>query len=98
MAFLSSSIAVLPEDSPESLVPSEVGVDLGPLPSSSSSLIGSSIFSSADTFLLNCGSRLLLFDFFDVSVSQFMLDSVGRFDSIEPCKHVSPDEALRACE
>lgn len=87
MAILSSSIARLPCDSPESLVSSETLPD--PLPSSSSSLIPSSIRSSPEALRLNCGSRLRLFDFFEASFSEFVLESVGRFESIEPCSHVS---------
>jgi hypothetical protein len=83
IAFLSSSIALLPSDSFESRVSSDVGLD--PLPSSSSSLIPNSICSSVDGFRLNCGSRLLLFDFFEASFSELGLESVGKFEHIELC-------------
>ena len=55
IAFLSSSIPVLPCDSPESRVSSEAGLDPDPLPwsPSSSSLIPRSILSSCDGFRLN---------------------------------------------
>lgn len=87
IAFLSSSIALLPSDSFESRSSLDVGLD--PLPSSSSSLIPNSIFSSADGLRLNCGSKLLLLDFFEASFSELGLESVGRFEQIELCGVVS---------
>ena len=87
IAFLSSSIALLPSHSSESRVCSDVGLD--PFPSSSSSLIPNSIFSSVDGFRLNCGSRLLLFDFFEFSLSELGLEGGGRFEQIESCGVVS---------
>ena len=79
---LSSSIAFLPVDSTEPLVPPEAGLELPPLPVSSSSWIGASsfAFSSFETLRLNCGSKLLLFAFLGFSSSLDVYERLGMLD------------------
>ena len=80
MAFLFSSIALRAMDSTGSRVSSDAGLELfNWTSSSSSSLIPSSSFSSLDTLRANCGSRLLLFAFFEASPSDVTVERFGRF-------------------